>query len=465
MLQRLRRTAAPLRGGAKTIVRALADAGIVWPWPWLCERATVEITTPVSDDHRPVVLALRPERFRGDLAALADTGHFRVIYLRDPWLGRIVELFGIFECDAGRVGRVRQRNARMMRNVVKGILARLNVDLVIGASFWYRGDIPWGSTAQALGYPYLVLHRECLYTEAPQQQWFAETIKHIGDFTGHAVLTQNEPARKIFIDSGVVSPNAVVNCGCLRMDEFVKRARAAASVAGGVGSVDGTEDRTRRKVTFFSFTTGIGLNGLANGPMPLSLFAGWFRLFELSHVAFAQLAHAMPDVDFVIKTKWEGTFYDLIRRAFEANGVASDIPNLTITASGDAADLIFSSDVVCGFASTTVLEAGIAGKPVVVPAFEEALRAPYDERVKLSGYRDLFDFADSPKAFIATIVKHLEGSRVLEREMTQRWEAFDTWVSDTAAGAVEKYIDVFDRANDWGRQRRASISAATTPME
>src|SRR3546814_19491811 len=59
------------------------------------------------------------------------------------------------------------------------------------------------------------------------------------------------------------------------------------------------------------------------------------------------------------------------------------IPNLRIDSTPSAQDLIFQADAVAAFNSTTMLEASVAGKPVIVPLFEEAATADYQDWIQL----------------------------------------------------------------------------------
>lgn len=448
----------PVVGAATWVVRTLARHGVVWPWPQLCARNIVELANRGrAEDDRIVLLALLPRRFLGDLKALAETGEFRIIWLKTPWQGRINRIFGECTREPGRLGRVRPEFEPLMANFLKAFQRRTGVDVVIGAAFWYRMDIPWGSTAQKVGIPYVVLHKENLKTQPPQQKWIADMARRAGRFSGHHVIVHNRPIKDLLVNAGFADAGQVTSCGCLRMDAFVRDVAEAGHGNPGRRS----SGRDRQKVSLFSFSTGIGLNDLGVRPLEQQLFIGWYRLFERVHAAFADLTLRTPSVDFVIKPKWGGPWLDLIDRALEANGLnARKIPNLTIDCDVSPHDLILSSDVVCGFASTTLLEAGIARKPVIVPHFEEPTRPPYSERVSLKAYYDLFDVADSPETFAQFILRRLDDPFIPEDCLERRREAFDTWISDLSGNATQQYVEVLKAAAEWGRNRRREIAAA-----
>jgi len=62
----------------------------------------------------------------------------------------------------------------------------------------------------------------------------------------------------------------------------------------------------------------------------------------------------------------------LVDKAFDEAGIdVRQLPNLIMDPNLDAQKLILESSVVCGINSTTILEAALAGKPVIVPYFKQ----------------------------------------------------------------------------------------------
>jgi hypothetical protein len=455
----LRRAISRLAG---TAVRFLAARGMVSPWDAFVS-AQMESLSPQSQRKPIRILALSPERFMGDLKLLAAQDGIEVFILKGNWQGKISALFAARSRQPYEENLISPAGEVPMKNFLRAFLRRHDIDVLLGTCVWYRQDIPWGSMAQKIGIPYVVLHRENLKTEPEQQRFVAETMHRFGDtngFLGQTLITHNRPIRELVVDSGFAQPDQAIDGGCLRMDDFVRQARAYHKDTGGV-PVPATAGR--RKVTLFSFATGIGLNDLGVPPFPRKLFIGWYRLFELTHATFAAMARDHPDIDFVIKPKWEGDWIEWIRDAIRANGIEPDsLANLTITAKADAQELIFESDVVCGFGSTVLLEAGIVGKPVVVPHFEEALRPPYNERIKLRGSYDLFDVADTPGQFAELVQERLANPAVSAELVARREEAFREWVSNTEGTALQTYLEALRKAAEWGRRQRAADANANT---
>src|SRR5690606_10838918 len=155
---------------------------------------------------------------------------------------------------------------------------------------------------------------------------------------------------------------------------------------------------------------GVGQSGLMSNWSPDGKL-GFVRLFDQAHCAIAVLARRRPDVDFVIKPKWAGDFQRRVEEALLRGGHAPrGIPHPRIDPAVDAQDLIFESDVVSAFNSTTMLEAAVAGKPVVQTMFAEAATDSYADWILLrERQEELFDVARSPEDYERTIEARLEG--------------------------------------------------------
>ena len=168
------------------------------------------------------------------------------------------------------------------------------------------------------------------------------------------------------------------------MDEYIAR------VKSGNGGA-----RKRKRVVLFSFTRGAGLFAIMP-QWPKAPNQGLTRFFDAVHCTFATLAETHPEIDFVIKPKWGGNWVEEIERALKESDIEHEaIENLEILVDANVHDLILGSDVICGYNSTTLLEGGVAAKPVIIPFFEEACKPEYEDYVLLKEDFGLFDIARS----------------------------------------------------------------------
>jgi len=430
----------------KFAIISMVKFGFAWPIAWFCAREIKALNgiTPGANDNRINALALSPDRFRGDLQILANSGRVNIWLMPIKWQFRLRALFLADETARAQMDvktgadwldqDARLEYLEFMKKFLSALYAIIPVDCVLGATYWYRQDRVFGEASNEIGCPYIVLHKENLRTESAQLAGEVVIAHRIGQFGGKQIIVHNEVIRDLLVHCGFAKRSQVVSLGCLRMDGFLNRLEAYKTEVG---------KKPRQCVTFFSFSSGIGLRDLEIDPWSKHLFLGWNRLFELSHVEFARLALKTPDVDFVIKPKWGGEWLDKINAAMDANGLnIENIPNLSIQVGGDAQELMFASDVICAFASTTILEAGLVGKPIVIPHFEEVHRKPYSEHIPLRSYYDLHDVADSPEMFSRLIIERLNNPVIDQKISVKRQAAFEKWVSSTNADATEKYIRV-----------------------
>jgi hypothetical protein len=213
--------------------------------------------------------------------------------------------------------------------------------------------------------------------------------------------------------------------------------------------------------TLFSFTHGVGLDELGYGQWPKNPYVGWVRLFEQTHAAFARFAQAHPQLECVIKVKWGGQWLAAIEQALKANGMElATIPNLRVVGDENPHALMARSRIVCGYNSTTLLESGILGMPVIVPYFAEAADPRYTFGNKLPEASDAFDVAESPEALTALLAGRLENPVVNPVQMRRRRELFERWISPLDGPATPRYLSLLRSLVARGEKIHASREAA-----
>lgn len=397
----------------------------------------IESTKSAPSPDAPAILALSPNKFRRDLQILADTGQFRIYALDGNFQMRIVSQFrsapGSYReyCAADpdpRQRRSRQRASDLWLRILPSLFARFRIKAVIGAAVHYHQDWDIGTAAERCGIPYVVLHRENSFVAAPATQHeVVERMKHAHPFTGRLIIMHNALARQCLIDSGYVKPDAVVSIGCLRMDEWVRWCEGA--------SQPGTD------AVFFSFAYSSGMIGRNNYSTEGKL--GFVNLFKQAHIAFAELARDNPASNFIVKIKHGLSDRNAILEALAGAGIdAQSIPNYRITQTDEAQDLIRAAAVVIGFQSTTILEAALAARPVVIPAFAEAARADHRPYLRFGDAYDLFDIARSPEELKALVLDRLTTPRLQSEGLGERRALFETYVSSLSAETAARYVQV-----------------------
>jgi glycosyltransferase involved in cell wall biosynthesis len=332
-------------------------------------------------------------------------------------------------------GSNRQNLRSFYLKVLPIVFAHFNVKAVIGVAPHYRQNHDCGVVAARLGYPYIILMKECLITNRKHHERIVNFYSKMDrDEISHVVVYNN--ATKVAIaESRIVGKEKISVLGCIRMDRFIEKVQREKS-----------QERRRlekkKRVVLFSFIHGVGLFGWAPA-MPKKGGPGFFELFDQVHQTIARLAARRSDVEFVIKVKWPGSYPTReVEECFNLAGFPiGTLPNVLISANLDAQDLILDSDVVISFGSTTMLEAAIADKPVIVPNFSEAIQKAYLEYIQLADTYDAYDVAVSAEHLERLIESRLDDGEISEEVRAKRIKYFSHYVSDIAGGATDRYVE------------------------
>ncbi len=230
--------------------------------------------------------------------------------------------------------------------------------------------------------------------------------------------------------------------GCARMDPFL----------GRIG-----EPPPEGKTIIALFTA----------PANVSRSAGGEEFEEISHSmvlaarAAARLLKSRPGVELHVKMKSQGSVarwrekLEPYKAAVieEFGEVPANVVFLDMNA--PAHDLILASTVVVASQSTVVLEAALAGKPVILPHFKFVREHPEAPRSLM--YREhhaLFDVPEDEADLERLLVFRLANPHVDESVMAARRELFARYVSTLDAAAAERCAALIRRLAETGRETR-----------
>ena len=276
--------------------------------------------------------------------------------------------------------------------------------------------------------------------------------KRLGRFGGERILTHNQSIANLIMKSGYCAAEQIGVSGAIRMSGFIKRC---------VDSSEKNDAKDDAKISLFSFNPGLSLNGLAMPPWPKNPYQGWVRFFEAVHSCFAQAALRKPEKHFIIKTKYEGLWHRRIEDAcFSRNLNIAEIPNLTLTHKQAAHDIIFNSSVIISFASTTLLESGLAKKHVIIPDFEETIDPYYRKHIKLLDFYPLAQVATSREELIDKICYLADSDKTISPAIQKKRNSlFETYVAavkndpleiavEEINSIIEKFAEIRQEANE-----------------
>jgi hypothetical protein len=387
-----------------------------------------------SKSNGITILALNVDRFRGELEILSQAG-FKVFKMPYEWQTRVFYAYKDrdkkLEFKSPLVNSLiytdRIRLRKYLSELLKKIILKKDIDCVITANIFYNQDFDWSAVASKLGLPYIAFHRENLVVNDHMYSVnieYAKLLKEIG-FHGSSIVFHNKIMKSVYDKYSGVNQSAIHALGSLRMDQYIH------NIKSNKNKINNS------RITLFSFPSTTAIEGIHRNNF------SWHRLHDSVHTSFVELAIENPEIEFVIKHKGVGW---METKTLLIGLNAFDIVNLKIHGElSDAQELILESDVVTGFCSTALLEAGISGKPIVYPLFEEAHDKRYSDFLCFSDALNMFDIATSKDEYKELLIKKMNNPVILETVMKFRELQFERHVSSLNADTLKKYSELIIR--------------------
>jgi len=311
---------------------------------------------------------------------------------------------------------------RYLIRLIPALARRKQFDCIVTVNHMYVQNKPIAESCKQTRIPFIDLHKECMKDEGVADL-YRNKIKKSGinlNFMGNKICVYNQFVKDLFVSLGVTTEENIVVTGALRIDSFIKR----------VGHAE-RYSKEKKRITLFSFRhipTGDSA-GHYTGQFSPDGKHGYVRLFDNVHSAFAELALVNPNVDFIIKLKWSRRWKGYVEKAILAKGYSLDqIPNIQIVAEEESAqDLILKSLAVIGLNSTVLLEGRLAGKPAILPHFDEIVDIYPDTVVFRPVFSELYlaKSVEDFKSRLQQIIESPPGFRSPGEKMVERYFGFN----------------------------------------
>lgn len=287
-------------------------------------------------------------------------------------------------------------------------------------------DLDWSYVAEQLGVPSIVLYREGLNMYKRACEGLLARQKKFGKFIGTHIVVANKSTKDIFVESGFVDADNVTIGGIPRMDNLCQLIEMHNRLQQKPSERIGGE---KFRILVLYFAPGKYQKGFADSDGVWRPAGIPIKLFEETMASIVNVAVNNPDIEVLIKPKKGDVsikyFSELCKRR---NLEIQSLKNLRIDDSINLHEYMMTSNVVCGLQSTSVLEAAIAGKEVVVPYFEEFRNTDWSDRF---GYRDHLSAFSIPKNAVELEDCLISGLSKQQSDaiMEYRRQLFSTWVS------------------------------------
>jgi len=249
----------------------------------------------------------------------------------------------------------------------------------ISAGMQYKRHEPWEKSTLLVQKYFFCLHREGVGCDYDYLKKDLNKSTYLSKkFKGTKLLVATNSFKKFLVNFKYYTKDEVVVTGLPRFDKAYYKKKV---------------NKDSKTLVFFSFFVG---SPKEDGLYPKS--GGYQNFFNSVHGIVASYALRNPKITVYIKPKWyNGEARERIDEAINASLPLdmSEIKNLHVTDKISAQDLIEQSSTVISFNSTTLVEASLYERKVIMPKYFEALTS-HKEYVYYSSYSDIFYCPDSP---------------------------------------------------------------------
>ena len=290
------------------------------------------------------------------------------------------------------------------KNFFFDILNELKVKIIISPAIHYKVNII-GYTAKQFNIKFIVFHRECYNFSKIHLRGFVKTlIKLRKKFKFiDKLIVHNDIYKDKFIKFGKMDKKNISIIGPLRFDKLK--------------IVNKKINKNNNKIVFFGFTPiysawfnenpalkkikdlnpfgeiNYYLDNNLNYKNLIEKKVYFYDHFIQSNLIFINNAIKFPKIKFEIKLKWEDyRWVFLINKIIDLK-IGKYPPNLRITADKNYWNKIKESFLICGYGSTTLLEAAYLNVPAAQFICGELTNKKiYKNRSRLIGHEKSFNF-------------------------------------------------------------------------
>lgn len=329
----------------------------------------------------------------------------------------------------------RRRYAAVLREILEDRFSRSPFDAVVMPSdtfFYVRSAL---APAHALGVPLLVAQKETTISEYTMGE-HAEEVRRFAPPLADRMTVCSERHKRFWVRAGCAAERIVVT-GQPRFDFYEDPSSLAADRLPGDGGYS---------VLFLSYALDAydpGEGGGARGWDTLHLQTET-GLYELARRGWRVIIKPHPQQPLDVQRQWRRNAGELWgRRVFMVEPQA------------DVRPLILAADVTVGFQSTALLEAMLAGRPVVYTGWDRAAKALDGQLIPFDRWEPEISVVRSAEDLPAAIVA-ARGAAYSANLLHSRREIAEGYLGPLDGMAAERTVAVLrEEAAAWAGRRRA----------
>ena len=352
----------------------------------------------------PVVIFLNSKRYRSDIDSLIKLDQFNFLEFRPNGLNFLNLIFdpkGVFRSNKC-VPTLHTIRSRCLSSILK-VFSQFFVIRIVSCSFYYGQDALLETISEVSGIKFFCLYKEFIKDGAVKADTISRFKKQNYRFRGALLMCANDTIRDIVVESGVCKQSQTAVVGSPRFDDLL-------SNKTNVGA--------SKHIVLFSFHHASGLIQLNNTRFFCDRGEGFADLFFLVHKEFLRACVKFRSVNFTIKLKWGGEWFDRIREIQTNEFPGETFQNLEISICKPAQDLINNASTVIAFNSTTIFEAMAVGIWPIVPMYGDDIKRNFERHVYFHKILEYMDVCYSEQSFRSKLDAACSGTKTSDIKKT-----------------------------------------------
>jgi hypothetical protein len=360
-----------------------------------------------------------------------------------------------------RLAEARRRYAAVLREIVFDRFVANPFDAIVLPSdtFFYVRAMP--QVAHSLGVPLLVAQKETTISEQSLRE-HAARIRRFAPPLADRMTVCSERHKRFWLRAGGAAERIVVT-GQPRFDFYARAiGERAASERAGAGRPVRTGEGSAPNVLFLSYAVDAYHPGEGSGE------AAWARLHRQTERGLEELARRGWRV--LVKPHPQQPLDPLRRWRSEAGEAWARRISL-VDPQADVRPLIAAADAVVGFQSTAMLEAMLAGRPVLYTGWDPLAASLGEQMIPFDRWRREIVVVDDARDFAEAVVA-VAAERCPDSVLSSRRAIAEGYLGPLDGKAAQRTMAVLcEEARRWAgerglteRQLRASLARRRRPL-
>ncbi len=299
-----------------------------------------------------------------------------------------------------------------LNNLIKFLKKKYNLKFVINFAIHYKSEYLFDYISTKNKLNFFTLHRECLYANENTKNTILSKLKITPKYSGKKIIVHNDIVKNIFINSGFCTNEQIIKIGPLKIDESLNFENIP---------------NKNINILFYIFGTGSMIHKGKTYGSDWGIDYGWFKLLKNTYGVILDCAEKYPNVKFIFKAKYDSkgfkSYHDEQSKNYKLKNVEYHTEEVNY-------DLLRRSNLVISFNSTTIIEAALFKKNILVPYFDEALEETYSEFVGFKELKKTVCECASKEIFKEKIINFIENQMNFSLENKEREKLLKSYLGE-----------------------------------